>query len=114
VAGRRYPKNRGDALGKCVRRVGQFFDLSVESSHIPYVNAMLASRLFPPFDGETERLEAAFPKQPRRTMNKIVAAASRLYKEFDQRCSILLQGFERRYPPKSVPHVREPLLTSPI
>lgn len=85
--------------------MGEAFDLSVEANHVPYLNALLLSRIFPSLDDETARLEAALRHQPKGTMNKLMAAGRQLYEAFDERCSILLDDFERRYITENDPHV---------
>lgn len=75
----------------------EFGDLSVEANRIAYVEAMILDRVLPRFDAETYRLELAFLKLPRSTMNEVVATAAKLGKACGENAALLLEGFERRY-----------------
>ena len=75
----------------------QFGDLGIEANRIAYVEVMILDRVLPRCDGEANRLERAFSKLPRRTMNEVVATAAKLNKARSQRSALLLEGFERYY-----------------
>jgi hypothetical protein len=87
------------------RRQPESFDLDVEANHVRYINALLLARIFPSFDGEARRLEAALWHQPKGTMHKLVATGHKLFEDFDKRSAVLLDGFERRYVSQGEPKV---------
>src|SRR5438067_1195486 len=75
----------------------QFADLGVEANRIAYVEAMVGDRIVAAFDADANRLELAFLKLPRRTMNEVVATAAKLSKACSERAAFVLNGFEGRY-----------------
>ncbi len=77
--------------------VREFGDISFEENRIAYIEAMILSRVIPPLDGQSNRLEAAFMKLPRRTMNELIATQGKLYEAFRKQAAIVLKGLEDSY-----------------
>jgi hypothetical protein len=77
--------------------IGEFGDLTFEANRVAYIEAMILDRVIPAMDGEPNRLEAAFMKLPRRTMNDLIATQGKLYEEFRQDAAIVLETLKRRY-----------------
>ena len=77
--------------------IGEFGDLAFEENRVAYIEAMILDRVIPPMDGEPNRLEFAFMKLPRRTMNELIATQRKLYEAFRQDAAIVLETLKRRY-----------------
>ncbi len=77
--------------------IGEFGDLTFEANRVAYIEAMILSRVIPPLDGESDRLEFAFMKLPRSTMNELIATQRKLYEAFRQDATIVLETLKHRY-----------------
>jgi len=77
--------------------MGEFGDLTFEANRIAYIEAMILDRVIPAMGGKPNRLEAAFMKLPRSTMNELIATQIKLYEAFRQDAAIVLETLKRRY-----------------
>lgn len=82
---------------ECGSVIGEFGDLTFEENRVAYIEAMILDRVIPPMDGDTNRLESAFMKLPRRTMDELIATQRKLYEAFRQDAAIVLDKLKRRY-----------------
>jgi hypothetical protein len=77
--------------------LGQFGDLTLEANRVAYIEAMILDRVIPLMDGKPGRLEAAFMKLPRRTMNELIATQRKLYEAFRKDAAVVSDDLKRRY-----------------